>query len=157
MKLTAKTDLEAPLEYLHAYLCDHTIWAREAMMRRGVDIDRPDDMPLTGVGAGWRIKVPFRGRVRKILLRVDEIVQDQILAYSFEGQALVGTLVLETRALSARRSRLKVMIDVKPKTLSARLFLNTLRLARRKVEERMDKRVGQLGARIEERYVRESA
>jgi len=154
MKLTAKTDLEAPVEFLHAYLCDNATWEREAI-RRGVEVERPADMPLTGVGAGWRIKVPFRGRVRKVLLRVDEIVQDQTIAYSFEGQALVGTTVLEVKALSPRRCRLKVTIDAKPKTLAARLFLNTLRLARRKVEERFEKRVGQLGARVEERYARE--
>ena len=154
MKLTAKTDLEAPVEFLHAYLCDNATWEREAI-RRGVEVERPADMPLTGVGAGWRIKVPFRGRVRKVLLRVDEIVQDQTIAYSFEGQALVGTTVLEMKALSPRRCRLKVTIDAKPKTLAARLFLNTLRLARRKVEERFEKRVGQLGARVEERYARE--
>jgi hypothetical protein len=156
MKLTAKTDLEAPVEFLHAYLCDNATWEREAI-RRGVEVERPADMPLTGVGAGWRIRVPFRGKVRKVLLRVDDIVQDQTIAYSFEGQALVGTTVLEMKALSPRRCRLKVTIDAKPKTLAARLFLNTLRLARRRVEERFEKRVQQLGARVEERHVREKA
>ncbi len=62
MKLTAKTDLEAPVEFLHAYLCDNATWEREAI-RRGVEVERPVDMPLTGVGAGWRIRVPFRWRV----------------------------------------------------------------------------------------------
>jgi hypothetical protein len=62
---------------------------------------------------------------------------------------------METKALSPRRSRLKVSVEAKPKTLAARLFLNTLRLARRKVEERMEKRVDQLGERIEDRYARE--
>ena len=156
MRLTVKTDLEAPVEFLHACLCDNAAWEREAI-RRGIEIERPSDMPLTGVGAGWRIKVPFRGRVRKVMLRIDAIVQDQSIAYSFEGQALVGTSVLETRALSPRRSRLRMTIEAKPKTLAARLFLNTLRLARRRVEERLEKRVGELAARIEGRYARERA
>jgi hypothetical protein len=154
MKLTAKTDLDAPAEFLHACLCDTTLWEREAS-RRGVEIERPADMPLTGVGAGWRARVPFRGRVRKVLLRLDELTGDRIVAYSFDGQALVGTVHLETTSLSARRSRLKVIIDAKPRTLAARLFLNTLRLARRKAEDRMEKRVGQLGALIAERYTRD--
>jgi hypothetical protein len=154
LKLTAKTDLDVPVDFLHAYLSDSAAWEHEAT-RRGVEIERPADMPLSGVGAGWRIKVPFRGRVRKVLLRVDEIVQDEIIAYSFEGQSLVGNTWLETKLLSPRRSRLKVTIEAKPKTLAARLFLNTLRLARRKVEDRFEKRVGQLGARIEQQYARE--
>jgi hypothetical protein len=156
MKLTAKTDLEAPVEFLHAYLCDTAFWEREAI-RRGVEIERPADMPLAGVGAGWRVRLQFRGRRRSILLRIDALVQDQIIAYSFEGEALQGTSALESRALSPRRSRLRVTIEAKPKTLAARLFLNTLRLARGKVETRLEKRVGQLAARIEERYARERA
>ena len=154
MKLTAKTDLEAPAEFLHAYLCDNAAWERDAV-RRGIEVERPADMPLTGVGAGWRVKVPFRGRIRPVLLRLDGLVQDQSLAYSFEGQALIGTTVMETKAISPRSSRLKVTIDAKPKTLAARLFLNTVRLARRKAEERLEKRISQLADRIEERYARE--
>lgn len=156
MKLTAKTDLEAPVEFVHAYLCDDAAWEREAT-RRGIEVERPADMPLTGVGAGWRIRVPFRGRIRDVLLRLDDLVQNQSIAYSFEGQALVGTTVMETKAISPRSSRLKVTIDAKPKTLTARLFLNTLRLARRKVEDRLEKRISQLADRIEERYAREKA
>jgi hypothetical protein len=154
MKLTVKTEIDAPVEFVHAYLGDSTTWEREAI-RRGVEVERPADMPLKGVGAGWRIKLRFRGRIRNVLVRLDEMVQDDRIAYSFEGQALFGTTELETKALSPRRSRLKVSIDARPKTLAARLFLNTLRLARRKAEERMEKRVGQLAARIEDRYTRE--
>jgi hypothetical protein len=154
MKLTVKTDIDAPVAFVHAFLCDNTSWEREAI-RRGIEIERPADMPLRGVGAGWRIKLRFRGRTRNVLVRLDEILQDEVIGYSFEGQALFGTTVFESKSLSPKRSRLKLSIDAKPKTLAARLFLNTLRLARRKVEERMEKRVAQLGARIEERYARE--
>jgi hypothetical protein len=154
MKLTAKTDLDAPAEFLHACLCDTALWEREAS-RRGVEIERPADMPLAGVGAGWRVRVPFRGRPRKVLLRLDAQTEGRVVAYSFDGQALVGSVQLETAPLSARRSRLKVIVDAKPRTLAARLFLNTLRLARRKVEDRMDRRVAQLGTLIAERYRRD--
>jgi len=154
MKLTVKTDVDAPVEFVHGYLCDSAPWEREAI-RRGIEVERPADMALTGVGAGWRIRLPFRGRMRKVLIRVDQIVQGEFIGYSFEGQALYGTAQMETKAMSARRSRLKVSVEAKPKTLAARLFLNTLRLARRKAEKRMEKRVAQLGARIEDSYKRE--
>ncbi len=154
MKLTAKSDIEAPLDYLYASIADTPGWEREAV-RRGIEIERPGDMPLTGVGAGWLIRVPFRGRVRSFQLRIDSLVHDQSMAFSFQGQAMTGTALAETKSLSARRSRLRVTLEVKPKTLAARLFLNTLRLARRQVEARFEKRLGQFTARIEERYARE--
>jgi hypothetical protein len=64
---------------------------------------------------------------------------------------------MEVIALSPRRSRLRVALTVRPKTLAARLFLNTLRLAKRRVQGRLDKRLGQLGARIEDRHGRSQA
>lgn len=156
MRLTAKSDIEAPLAYLYASIADTAAWEREAV-RRGAEIERPADMPLSGVGAGWLVKVPFRGRLRKFLLRIVDMAQDQELEFSVEGAAMSGAGQLETKALSARRSRLRVTVEVKPKTLAARLFLNTLRLARRQVEARFEKRLGQFATRIEDRYARDKA
>jgi hypothetical protein len=152
MKLIAKTDLEAPTAFVYAQLADHAAWEREAL-RRGAEIERPADLPLSGVGAGWRIQIPFRGKVRRVLLTVAEMEPDQNLAYSFDGQSLQGVAILEVQALSARRSRLRVTLDAKPKTLAARLFINTLRLAKGRVQARFDNRLGQLAARIESNHV----
>lgn len=153
MRLTAKTDLEAPLGVVFANLVDHAAWEREAL-QRGVEIERPANMPLTGVGAGWRIRVSYRGKVRKVLLRIDDLVPDERLGFGFDGQSIAGDSVLEVQALSPRRTRLRVVLEVKPKTLAARLFLNTLRLAKGRVQARFETRVGQLGARIEDRHRR---
>jgi hypothetical protein len=153
MKLTAKTDLEAPLSFVFATLTDHAAWEREAV-RRGAEVERPADMPLSGVGAGWRLRFRFRGKARKFLLRIDELTQDQRLAVSLEGQAIEGASVLEVLALSPRRTRLRVTLTVKPKSIAARLFINTLRLAKGRVQSRFEMRLGQLGARIQDRYVR---
>lgn len=156
MKLTAKTDVEAPLAYVYANLTDHAAWEAEAV-QRGAEVERPDGTPLTGVGASWRIRVKFRGKLRKFLVRIDDLQPDQRIAFGLEGQAVEGTSVFEVAALSPRRTRLRIVLDVKPKTLTARLFLNTLRLARTRVQSRFDLRAGQLGARIEDRYQRSKA
>lgn len=151
MKLTSKIDLEVPAGFVFDMLADHASWEREAR-HRGVEIERPVDTPATGPGASWRVKFRFRGKVRKVLIRIEDLRPDTHLTLSFEGQALEGGSELEVLALSARRSRLRVSVNVQPKTLAARLFLNTLRLAKRRVEARLDKRLAQLGARIVERF-----
>jgi hypothetical protein len=150
MKLTAKTDIEAPASFVFASLLDHSAWERE-MTRRGAEIDRPADMPLTGVGAGWNLRVPFKGKVRKLLVRIDEITPDTRLVLGIDGQAVEGNSVLELLPMSPRRTRLRLALDVRPKTLAARLFLNTLRLAKGRVQVRLEKRLSQMGRRIEER------
>ena len=152
MKLIAKTDLEAPVDFVYAQLADHVAWEREAL-RRGADIERPADMEHSGVGAGWRIQVPFRGKVRKVLLKIEQMDPDRSLVFSFDGQSVQGDALLEVQVLSARRSRLRVTLDAKPKTLAARLFINTLRLAKGRVQARFDKRLAQLAARIEANHV----
>ncbi len=151
MRLSAKTDLEAPAAYVYAKLADHAAWEREAV-ERGVEVERPANMPMSGVGAGWQLRFMFRGRVRNLLLRMDEMTVDQKLALSFEGHAFTGNSVLEVLSLSPRRTRLHVTVEVKPKTLAARLFLNTLRLAKRRVQNRFEARLGALGGKIQNSY-----
>jgi hypothetical protein len=156
MKLTARTDIEAPLSFVFATLADHGAWEREAV-RRGADIERPADMPISGVGAGWRVRFQFRGKRRKVLLRIDALAPDEGMSFSFEGQALEGFSVLELTALSPRQTRLHVQLQVKPKTLAARLFINTIRLAKGRVQRRFNKRLGLLATRIQDRYIRSRA
>jgi hypothetical protein len=151
MKLTAKTDLDVPASFVFAMLADHASWEREAV-KRGAEVERPADLPLTGVGAGWQVRFPFRGKRRSMALRLLTLEEDRALAFSFTGQALEGNASLELAALSPRRTRLKVQLLAKPRTLGARLFLNTLRLARRRVQARFELRLSQLAARIEDRH-----
>ncbi len=156
MKLTAKTDIEAPASFVYASLNDHAMWERE-MTRRGAEIDRPADMPLAGVGAGWQLRVPFRGKVRKLLLRIEALDPDTRIVISVEGQAIDGSSVWEMLPMSPRRTRLRLAVEVRPKTLAARLFLNTLRLAKGRVQLRLEKRLKQMAARIEERLASDVA
>ncbi len=156
MKLTAKTDIEAPASFVYACLIDHAMWERE-MTRRGAEVDRPADMPLTGVGAGWQLRVPFRGKVRKLLVRIDAMVPDTSLVLGIDGQAIDGNSMLELLSMSPRRTRLRLALEVRPKTLAARLFLNTMRLAKGRVQVRLEKRLQQMATRIEERLSSEAA
>jgi hypothetical protein len=153
MKLTAKTDLEVPAASVFATLIDHPAWEREAI-RNGVEIERPVGSPASGVGAEWRIRGHFRGKARKVQVRIEELTQDQRLALGIDSPSIEGTSRLEIMVLSPRRSRLRVDLEVKPKTLAARLFINTMRLAKGRVQAKFENRLGQLGARIKDRYDR---
>lgn len=151
MQLTAKMDIEAPTSVVYAHLIDHAAWEAEAR-QRGAEIERPANMPLAGIGAGWRIRVPFKGKPRKFLVRIDALAPDARLGFAIDGQAIEGNSVLELLQLSPRRTRLRVALDIRPKTLAARLFLNTMRLAKGRVQARLEKRLHQLGHRIEARH-----
>ena len=149
MKLSAKTDIEAPIAYVYASLADHGQWEADAR-RRGIEVERPEGTPTQGVGAAWRIEAPFRGKIRKIVLTVQEMTPHHRLGMGFDGQTFEGEMVLELLAMSPRSTRMRLLLDLRPKTLSARLFLNTLRLAKARVQGRLDTRLRQFGSRIQE-------
>ena len=151
MKLTAKTDLEVPAAFVFATLIDSASWEREAV-RNGVEVERPQDSPDSGVGASWRIRGHFRGKARKVLVRIDELTPGQRLALMMDSPSIEGISRLEVMVLSPRRSRLRADLEVKPKTLAARLFINTMRLAKGRVQARFEKGLGTLGTRIKDRY-----
>ena len=153
MKLTAKTDLEVPAAFVFATLVDHPSWERDAV-RNGAEIERPPGSPVTGLGAAWRVRGQFRGKARKVLLTVTELVENQRVVLTLDGPTIEGSARFEVMVLSPRRSRLRVDVEFKPKTLSARLFINTMRLAKGRVQAKFETRLGQIGERIKDRYER---
>ena len=153
MNLSSKTDIEAPLGFVFASLADHAAWEREAA-QRGVAVERPADMPLSGPGAGWMIRAPFRGKQVSILMRLDQVVPNERLVFSIQSKAIEGGVVLSLIALSPRRTRLHLTMDIKPKSIAARLLLNTLRLAKTRVQKRLDGRVAQMGRQILDGFAR---
>ncbi len=155
MKLTAKTDLEVPAAFVFAVFVDHPSWEREAV-RNGVEVERPNGSPHSGVGASWNIRGHFRGRARKVLLKIEEMTPDQRLALSMDSPSMEGVSRIEVMVLSPRRSRVRADLEIKPKTLAARLFINTMRLAKGRVQARFEKGLSQLGARIKDRYDRQA-
>ncbi|MBN8633232.1 MAG: SRPBCC family protein [Rhodobacterales bacterium] len=155
MKLTAKTDLEVPAAFVFAALTDTPTWEREAI-RNGVEVERPPGTPDSGVGAEWRIRGHFKGKARKVLARIEELTPGQRLALSLDSPSIEGVVQIEVMVLSPRRSRLRTDLEIKPKTLAARLFINTMRLAKGRVQARFEKGLGQLGARIKDRYDRQA-
>lgn len=153
MKLTAKTDLEVPAAVVFAALIDTPAWEREAI-RNGVEVERPAGTPDSGVGAEWRIRGHFKGKARKVLARIEEMTPGQRLALSLDSPSIEGVVQIEVMVLSPRRSRLRADLEIKPKTLAARLFINTMRLAKGRVQARFEKGLTQLGARIKDRHDR---
>ena len=155
MKLTAKTDLEVPAAYVFATLVDHASWEREAV-RNGAEVDRPEGTPPTGPGAAWRIRGHFKGKARKVTARITDLTPGQRLSMSLDSPSIDGVVQIEVMVLSPRRSRLRTDLEIKPKTLAARLFVNTMRLAKGRVQARFENGLTQLGARIKDRYDRQT-
>lgn len=151
MKLTAKEDVEAPMAFVNAVLTGFEDWERAAM-RRGADVARLDTLREARPGMTWQVAFDYRGKKRKIEMEVLQMLANQTLSLAYTAKPAEGVFTIEMAEMGPRRTRLVVHLEVKPRTLAARLFLQSLRLAKAKVTSRFALRLSQVGADIEDRY-----
>jgi hypothetical protein len=151
MKLSTREDIEAPVSFVYAALSDFETWERAAL-RRGADVSRIDSTPKPAPGMGWKVTFPYRGKQRKVEIKLAKLLEPQELGFEATSAPLNGALVIELVEMSAKRTRVSVASTFKPNTLAARLFIQSLRLAKAKLSRRFELRVAQLAADIEDRY-----
>ncbi|MGB8813534.1 MAG: SRPBCC family protein [Paracoccaceae bacterium] len=151
MKLSTREDIEAPLASVFDAFADVEGWERAAM-RRGAEVARTDKMPGMAVGMGWLVAFSHRGKDRKLAITLDRLERPNRLGFSGNANALDGELTFEFVELSARRTRVSVAMELKPRTLGARLFLQSMKLAKGKIAKRFEQRVAHICTEIEDRY-----
>jgi hypothetical protein len=153
MKLVAKYDIEAPVAYVYTQLTDFEAWERMAL-RRGVEVTRTDRLTRPGAGMQWQVSFALRGKERRLSLRIAAFSPTSHLAIALASTMFDGEVVLDLLDLAPDRTRCEVRLDVKPRTIGARIYVQTLRLARKKVDRSFAQRVAQLAIEIEDRHRR---
>lgn len=150
MKLKSKKDIEAPLAETFAALSDFAAFERAAL-RQGAVIERLDGSGDNRVGNRWRVLFDFRGRRREVVSRLASY--DAPHAFAFDGESANFHLRLEVGLiqLSRNHTRVTVECEVRPRSFSGRLLLQTLKLARGRVEARFAMRIDQIGTHIQRR------
>lgn len=148
MKLSARTDVAAPADKIFRHLTDFDRIETSAR-DRGAEIERLDDR-TNPAEASWRTSFPFRGKLRHSDIRVVGYEADEQLALRGEGDGLTARVKLELVSLSDRQTRISAIIDLTPATMKARLLVQSLKLARSSLEQRLEQRLQRFGHRVEE-------
>jgi carbon monoxide dehydrogenase subunit G len=151
MHFASKQDIEAPIEAVFKILSDFEAWER-AIMRRGVEVDRKDKLRQAGAGMRWAARFDYRGKSRDLEVELVQIETPTLLRFAGVSQALEAVISIELLELGANRTRMHCSVEITPRSLTARLFLQSLRLARAKLDRKFDQRVALLAADIEMRY-----
>ncbi|WP_127114611.1 SRPBCC family protein [Shimia sediminis] len=151
MQFTSKENIEVPIEQVFEMLTDFERHERSAM-RRGAEVTRTDSLSAPGVGVGWDLVFDFRGKSRQMNLEVTEFDRPYEMTLEARLQGVESTIQLQLVALSKTLTRLNVSTDVRPKTLSARLLVQSLKLAKSNITKRFDKRMATAARDMEDRY-----
>ncbi|PIE08212.1 MAG: hypothetical protein CSA74_03265 [Rhodobacterales bacterium] len=150
MKLATREDIDAPIGAVFEQLSDFDGFER-AIMRRGADVQRIDDLASPGPGMAWKTTFTFRGRPREIRIRLDEHAAPERVRASMHSANFRFDLLIDLVAMSKTRTRMNLALDVKPLGVPARLMIQSMRLVRRTILKRFRKRIGEFAAEIETR------
>jgi hypothetical protein len=151
MQLSSRTDIEAPIDFVYAALSDFEGWERAAM-RRGADVSRTDKLRAPGIGMGWHVIFRFRGKERMIDIRLTALETDAKLGFSGKGRMVEGDMSVELVSLTPKRTRMVLHTQVRPLTIAARLFLQSMKLAKGRVQTKLNKRLQDLAVDLETRF-----
>ena len=157
MKFGTSEDIEAPIDHVFGAITDFAAFERAAL-RRGAEMQRVDSASAPGVGPGagmeWLLKFVFRGKPREMRLKVTEFSPPHGYVLDLMSVSIAGRGNLDLVALTPGRTRLKVALEVEARSLTGRLMVQSLKLARGNLSRRFDLRVAEFAADVEDRYKR---
>ena len=150
MKFSTRKDIEAPARFVFDQLADFGTFERAAM-RRGITLRRLDTLTEPGAGMSWDIGFRFRGKPRQMLVDIRRFEPPELLEYAGQSNSFDATMALQVTALSRSRTRFSVALELKPRTLRARLLLQSAKLGKSRLDRKFDERVGHFASDIEKR------
>lgn len=151
MKFSTKEDIDAPIDAVFDMLCEFDQFERAAM-RRGAEVQRVDQLAEPGAGMQWEAAFDMRGKRRALQVEMDRFDRPTEMKLNTRSQGLTGDMSFDLVALSRSRTRIMVALDLKPQNLSARLLVQSLKLAKNALTKKFKKRVGDYAKDMEERY-----
>lgn len=148
MKLSTCEDIEAPIEEVFAVISDFDMIER-ALLGGGAEVVRTDRLGAPGPGMAWTVAFDFHGKRREVATAVTDFSPPEAICLESSASGLCGVSVIELAALAPDRTRLAVAVDLRPQTISARVLLQTIRLAKEKVSSRFESGIARLAREIE--------
>ena len=150
MKFSAREDIEAPIAQVYARVTDFGAFERQ-ILRRGADVRRIDADRPAAPGSSWDVAFTFRGRDRRVHATVAKIQEPTDVVIDLSASGLDGVTTIALVPLTPQRTRLAVSIELSAKTLTARLLLQSLKLAKSNLSNRCKKRVADFAKDVEDR------
>ena len=153
MQFSSREDIEVPIAVVFAMLSEFETHERSAI-RRGMEIQRSGSITPIAPGLVWDAKFAMRGKQRDIRLTLTDYDSPNFMQFGAVSQGIDSKFQLDSVALSPRRTRLSVVLNMAPKTLSARLFVQSLKLAKSSLTKRFKLKVADYARNIEDRHSR---
>lgn len=151
MQFSSVQDVNAPLDFVFEQISDFESYESYGM-RVGAQVERKDEMAAKGPGMLWNVIGDFRGKKRDVDIELTEYRPDNLLKFEINSKGIEAKANFEAMALTRKQSRIKMTLNVKPKTISARLVLQSAKLARGSLNKKFNHRFWTYANYIEDNY-----
>lgn len=156
MKFKVSEDVDAPADITWARFTDFTGIEIEAR-GRGAGVTRIGNWTVPEVGCAWRGSVKVRGRVRPLTSEIATLDGPDRCEIRTVIGGMEASYEMTFLGLRTDMTRVQVVLELSASTLSARLALQTLKLARGRVMQRLQGLLARQGNLAEEDYRRSQA
>ena len=147
MRVSARQDIRASLEQVYRAMTDFERHEGD-IQSHGADLNRlHPDRPLVP-GNGWHATFDFRGKTRKVKALLSELRPNEALHMEFEASSVTGTLEVDLSEHEAG-SRMVVALEVRPVTIKGRLLVQSMKLAKGEILERLQQRLASFAVDVE--------
>lgn len=150
MKLSTTEDIAAPIEHVFAEASDFEAFERRAL-REGVKVTRQQAGPAQ-IGTVWDIVALFRGRNRHFTATLTALDAPDGYIVATKADGLIFLARCDLVALSPKRTRISMVIDITAQSLAARVLLQSLKLVKARLLTQFKSRMRSYATAIEENY-----
>ena len=156
MKFKVSEDVDAPADVTWEIFTDFS--GVEAEIRgRGAEISRTGNWSQAAVGCAWRGQVSVRGRMRPVTSEIAAMEAQERCTIETKVGGMEALYEMSFITLRPDMTRVQVVLDLSAHTLSSRLALQTLKLARGRVLQRLQGLLARQGNLAEDAYRRARA
>ena len=155
MKFKVSEDVDAPQELVWARFTDFSGFEEDAR-GRGAILNRVGNWTQTVQGVEWRGEVTVRGKSRPITAKVTQLVPQELCIVDSRIGGMNCHQEIIFVPLSTTVTRVALMLDLSADTLTARLLLQTMKLARGRVLQKLQGVLARQGNTVEAAYRRQN-
>lgn len=156
MKFKVSEDVDAPMTHVWSQFTDFGALEAEAK-GRGAEVSRVGNWTEAREGVEWRGAVTVRGKRRPVTSKITRFESEDICITESRIGGMACYYEMTFVALSPNLTRVGLVLDLSAETLTARLILQTMKLARGRVLQRLQGLLARQGNAAEAAHRRQQA
>ncbi len=151
MKFDYKTTINVPVEYAFARLTDFDKFEKEGF--GNISKFTPvGDISAPNIGAKWKVRSEFQGRQRSYALQLRKLVANETVVLGngsdkFDVEACFGLSKMDST-----KTNFTFELNASAKTITGRLIMQTMQLARSRIEKKLSADFDAMRDRMEAEY-----